>query len=110
MNKKIENKFSNSIDLRDENGSIWGAVFVSTSKELGKRDIILMDEKSGTCCEIGDFGDFGREPRAESVEQENPNYPPKNNNFIQTRNWKILVFLTHQRKPIPRKLVKNPKS
>ena len=49
MIKKIENEFLNSIDLRDENGSIWGAVFVSTSKELGKRDIILMDEESGTC-------------------------------------------------------------
>lgn len=49
MNKKIENKnFLNSIDLKDENGNVWGAVFVSTSKEFGKRDIILMDETSGT--------------------------------------------------------------
>jgi hypothetical protein len=48
MNKKIENKFVNSIDLKDANGNIWGAVFVSTSKEFGKRDIILMDEGSGT--------------------------------------------------------------
>lgn len=49
MNEKIEDKFSSSIDLKDENGNVWGAVFVSTSKELGKRDIILMDERSGTC-------------------------------------------------------------
>ena len=48
MGKKIENRFMNSMDLEDENGHIWGTVFVSTSKELGKRDIILMDEKSGT--------------------------------------------------------------
>lgn len=48
MDKKIKNRFINSMDLEDENGHVWGAVFVSTSKELGKRDIILMDEKSGT--------------------------------------------------------------
>ena len=33
---------------KDENGNVWGAVFVSTSKEFGKRDIILMDERTGT--------------------------------------------------------------
>ena len=49
MNEKIEDKFSSSIDLKDEKGNVWGAVFVSTSKELGKRDIILIDERSGTC-------------------------------------------------------------
>ncbi len=49
MNKKIEeDSFRNSMDLKDENGNIWGAVFVSTSKEFGKRDIILMDERTGT--------------------------------------------------------------
>lgn len=48
MNKKIENKFMNSIDLKDDTGNVWGAVFVSTSKEYGKRDIILMDETSST--------------------------------------------------------------
>lgn len=48
MYEKVENKFLSSIDLMDENGNVWGAVFVSPSKELGKRDIILMDEKSGT--------------------------------------------------------------
>jgi len=48
MNKKIENKFINSIDLKDDHGNVWGAVFVSTSKEYGKRDIILMDETSST--------------------------------------------------------------
>ncbi len=49
MNRKLENNsFLNSIDLKDEKGNVWGAVFVSTSKEFGKRDIILMDERSGT--------------------------------------------------------------
>jgi len=48
MNKKVEDNFLNSIDLKDENGNVWGAVFVSTSKEFGKRDIILMDERTGT--------------------------------------------------------------
>ena len=49
MNKKLDaDNFLNSIDLKDEKGNIWGAVFVSTSKEFGKRDIILMDEKTGT--------------------------------------------------------------
>lgn len=49
MKTNIEkDSFRNSMDLKDENGNIWGAVFVSTSKEFGKRDIILMDEKSGT--------------------------------------------------------------
>lgn|SRR5690606_18286238 len=46
--KKKENEFTSSIDLADDDGNIWGAVFVSTSKEIGKRDIILMDENSGT--------------------------------------------------------------
>ena len=48
MDEKAENRFSCSIDLKDKNGNVWGAVFVSTSKEFGKRDIILIDEKSGT--------------------------------------------------------------
>lgn len=49
MNKKYENDiFLNSMDLKDEKGNIWGAVLVSTSKEFGKRDIILMDEQSGS--------------------------------------------------------------
>jgi hypothetical protein len=48
MKKKVEDNFLNSIDLKDEQGNVWGAVFVSTSKEFGKRDIILMDERSGT--------------------------------------------------------------
>ncbi|MGO9386848.1 MAG: hypothetical protein ACLPWD_02220 [Methanobacterium sp.] len=47
MNEKIENKFSSSIDIKDDKGKVWGAVFVSISKELGKRDIILIDENSG---------------------------------------------------------------
>ncbi len=49
MNEKIEDEFTSSIDLKDDKGKIWGAVFVSPSKEHGKRDIILMDEEYGTC-------------------------------------------------------------
>ncbi len=48
MVEKMKKRYNNSIDLEDENGHIWGAVFVSTSKELGKRDIILLDEGSET--------------------------------------------------------------
>jgi hypothetical protein len=48
MNENIENKFLSSIDLKDDKGKICGAVFVSISKEFGKRDIILIDEKLGT--------------------------------------------------------------
>ena len=48
MGEKVEYEFSSSIDLKDDEGKIWGAVFISPSKELGKKDIILMDETSGT--------------------------------------------------------------
>ncbi|MCC7558195.1 MAG: hypothetical protein KO217_05865 [Methanobacteriaceae archaeon] len=48
MKEENENHFSNSIDLKDENGKIFGAVGVVPSKELGKRDLILMDEEKGT--------------------------------------------------------------
>ena len=48
MDEIIENKFSSSIDLKDDKGKVWGAVFVSISKEFGKRDIILIDKKSST--------------------------------------------------------------
>lgn len=48
MRETIEDKFTSSIDLKDEKGNIWGAVCVSTSKEFGKRDILLMDENMGT--------------------------------------------------------------
>ena len=48
MKDKIGDKFHNSIDLQDENGAVWGAVCVSTSKEFGKRDILLIDDKEGT--------------------------------------------------------------
>ena len=41
-------KFTSSIDVKDGNGKILGAVCVTPSKEIGKRDILLMDEKTGT--------------------------------------------------------------
>jgi hypothetical protein len=81
MIKKIENEFLNSIDLRDENGSIWGAVFVSTSKELGKRDIILMDEESGTCS-------------ARSITELINMLSKKNVSFIEKR--RVLEFLAER--------------
>ncbi|MGC9518013.1 MAG: hypothetical protein ACP5C3_10015 [Methanomicrobiales archaeon] len=48
MKDENTENFSNSIDLKDEKGNILGAVGVVPSKELGKRDLILMDEKTGT--------------------------------------------------------------
>ncbi|BDZ71598.1 hypothetical protein [Methanobacterium petrolearium] len=44
-NKSI---YTSSLDVKDKNGDILGAVCVSPSKEIGKRDILLMDEKTGT--------------------------------------------------------------
>ena len=37
MGEKVEYEFSSSIDLKDDEGKIWGAVFISPSKELGKK-------------------------------------------------------------------------
>jgi hypothetical protein len=48
MKKETKPSFLSSMDVKDEKGNILGAVCVSPSKELGKRDIILMDEKTGT--------------------------------------------------------------
>ena len=45
LNKPI---YTSSLDVKDENGDILGAVCVAPSKEIGKRDIVLMDEKTGT--------------------------------------------------------------
>lgn len=36
------------MDVKDKNGKILGAVCVAPAKELGKRDILLMEEESGT--------------------------------------------------------------
>lgn len=36
------------MDVKDKNGNILGAVCVAPAKELGKRDLLLMEEKSGT--------------------------------------------------------------
>lgn len=40
--------YKSSFDVKDKNGEILGAVCVAPSKEIGKRDILLMDEKTGT--------------------------------------------------------------
>jgi len=40
--------YTSSLDVKDKNGDILGAVCVAPSKEIGKRDILLMDEKTGT--------------------------------------------------------------
>jgi len=41
-------KFVSSMDVKDKKGNILGAVCVVLSKEIGKRNIILMDEETGT--------------------------------------------------------------
>lgn len=41
-------KHTSSMDVKDKNGDLLGAVCVTPSKEIGKRDILLMDEKAGT--------------------------------------------------------------
>lgn len=45
---KEEKKFISTMDVKDKNGKILGAVCVAPAKELGKRDILLMEEESGT--------------------------------------------------------------
>ena len=39
-------KFVSSMDVKDKNGKLLGAVCVAPAKEIGKRDILLMDEKT----------------------------------------------------------------
>jgi membrane-bound ClpP family serine protease len=34
------------MDVKDKNGKLLGAVCVAPAKEIGKRDILLMDEKT----------------------------------------------------------------
>jgi hypothetical protein len=48
MRNETEKNYISSMDVKDEMGNLLGAVCVSPAKELGKRDIILMDEKSGS--------------------------------------------------------------
>jgi hypothetical protein len=48
MTEYNKQKYTSSMDVKDENGDILGAVCVTPSKEMGKRDILLMDEKTGT--------------------------------------------------------------
>ena len=48
MRNEIKNNYISSMDVKDEKGNLLGAVCVSPAKELGKRDIILMDENSGS--------------------------------------------------------------
>jgi hypothetical protein len=43
MNSFGENNFSFTFDLRDENEDIWAVISVAPSKEVGKRDILLID-------------------------------------------------------------------
>lgn len=44
----MKTTYTSSLDVKDKNGDILGAVCVAPSKEIGKRDILLMDEKTGT--------------------------------------------------------------
>lgn len=39
-------KFTSTMDVKDKNGKLLGAVCVAPAKEIGKRDILLMDEKT----------------------------------------------------------------
>jgi hypothetical protein len=48
MANETKNNYISSMDVKDAQGNILGAVCVSPAKELGKRDIILMDEASGS--------------------------------------------------------------
>jgi hypothetical protein len=48
MRNETKNNYISSMDVKDEKGNLLGAVCVSPAKELGKRDIILMDENSGS--------------------------------------------------------------
>lgn len=47
MKEENKNKFISSTDVKDKNGNILGAVCVAPAKEIGKRDILLM-ETNGT--------------------------------------------------------------
>jgi hypothetical protein len=38
-----ENNFSFTMDLKDDNDEIWAAISVAPSKEVGSRDILLID-------------------------------------------------------------------
>ena len=42
-----ENNFSFIMDLNDENNNVWLSISVIPSKEVGKRDILLMDVNEG---------------------------------------------------------------
>jgi len=48
MRNETKHNYISSMDVKDGKGNILGAVCVSPAKELGKRDIILMDENSGS--------------------------------------------------------------
>ncbi|MDD1764293.1 MAG: hypothetical protein LUQ70_06215 [Methanobacteriaceae archaeon] len=43
---KESTKFTSTMDVKDKSGNLLGAVCVAPAKEIGKRDILLMDEKS----------------------------------------------------------------
>jgi len=47
MGENAENKFSFTMDLKDEDGNIRAVISVIPSKEAGKRDILLMDVQEG---------------------------------------------------------------
>jgi hypothetical protein len=48
MKEENKNKFISSKDVKDKKGNVLGAVCVAPAKEIGKRDILLMDETTGT--------------------------------------------------------------
>ena len=48
MTEHNKQKYTSSMDVMDKYGALLGAVCVTPSKEIGKRDILLLDEKAGT--------------------------------------------------------------
>jgi hypothetical protein len=46
MEYNVDNNFSFTMDLRDDDGDIWAVISVISSK-VGKRDILLMDVQEG---------------------------------------------------------------
>lgn len=47
MKYNNENKYSFTLDLKGDDGEVWAVVSIIPSKDIGKRDILLMDVCEG---------------------------------------------------------------
>ena len=47
MENKVKNNIPVTFDVKDNKGKVWAAVSVVPSKDIGKRDILLIDIKQG---------------------------------------------------------------